>query len=385
MILKNIELFYFRNLQPQSIRLNPNKNYFLGQNAQGKTNFLEAIYFLSRGKSFRPTQNESLIQFQNPHAARITANFQHQNFDYQVRANIQNSKKDFLLNSKKVSSSHLQQLIPMVLFSPESLAVIKESAEQRRNLVDELVVSIDPKQTKIINEFIKALRARNALLRDIAKDSFREDRKQTLESLNQIYLVLATHLTQQRLFALRRIWADFKNSAEFIFGNSGAKVGVEYLISGEVANEWDDQKIFSVLQKRMAELQSSEYGAGHSLVGPHKHDLKFLFDGNDTRFYCSQGQQRALILALKIAQIVYHHRVHQKYPILLLDDVLSELDENKRSNLMRFLGEISAQVLITATDLASSEMKQAEKGDVFFVKSGKIMKSELANNLNLEI
>jgi DNA replication and repair protein RecF len=391
MKLKKIELLYFRNLLPQTIELNPNKNYFLGQNAQGKTNLLEAIYFLSRGKSFRPTQNESLIQFHNPHAARLTADFQHQNFDYRVRANILNSKKEFLINSKKTSSAQLQELIPVVLFSPESLAVIKESAEQRRALIDEIVVSIDPKQTKIINEFLKALRSRNALLRDLAaQTSFQEDRRMTLESLNQIYLVLATHLTQQRLMAIRRIWADFKNSVEFIFGDSKAEVGAQYLISGEVANDWDEQKIFSVLQKRMADLQLSEYGAGHSLVGPHKHDIKFLFDGNDTRFYCSQGQQRALILALKIAQIVYHHRVHQKYPILLLDDVLSELDESKRSNLMKFLGEISAQVLITATELASSEMRQAEKGDVFFVKSGKIEKSKTLeasqdSNINFEV
>ena len=260
----------------------------------------------------------------------------------------------------------------MVLFSPESLDVIKESSEKRRSLVDELVLSDDPSQAKILSEFGRALRSRNSLLQDIAKKGLREDRQLTLESLNQIYLVLATHLTQLRLKVLKRIWADFKNATGLIFGKAMANVKYEYFISNESANTWDEQQIFNFMQTRLAELRQSEYGAGHSLVGPQKHDIKFFFDGKDTRFYCSQGQQRALILALKIAQIVYHQRVHQKYPILLLDDVLSELDENKRLNLMKFLGEISAQVLITATDLSKSEVRDAEKGEIYLVEKGRI-------------
>ena len=319
MKLKRIELLFFRNLHQQTLTLGPNKNYFIGENAQGKTNFLEAVFFLRNGKSFRPTESKSLIQLHNdlspPSAiARVAASFQHLNFGYQVKAQIQNSKKEFFLNQKKAYPRQLQSLIPMVLFSPESLGVIKESSEQRRSLVDELVLSHDPRQARIMAEFSRALRSRNALLKDISKLSVREDHVATLESLNQIYLVLATHLTQMRLTALKRIWADFKEAIDFIFGETTAEVKFQYLISQEVANDWNEDKIFSFMQRRMAELCLSEYGAGHSLVGPQKHDLKFLFDENDTRFYCSQGQQRALILALKIAQIVYHQRVHQKYP-----------------------------------------------------------------------
>ena len=242
MKLNKIELLHFRNLTQQTLNLNPNKNYFIGENAQGKTNFLEAVFFLSHGKSFRPTEVSSFIQFQKDHDAfsgisRITGQFQHLNFGYQVKAQIQNSKKEFSLNQKKVYPSQLQSLIPMVLFSPESLSVIKESAEQRRSLVDELVLSHDPKQAKIMSEFSKALRSRNVLLKEISKSGLRQDHVLTLESLNQIYLVLATHLTQLRLVALKRIWADFENAVELIFGKSKAQVSFKYLISGEIAND----------------------------------------------------------------------------------------------------------------------------------------------------
>ena len=392
MKLNKIDLFHFRNLSHQTLNLNSNKNYFIGENAQGKTNLLEAVYFLSHGKSFRPTEINSFIQFSESdeklvQGAQIQGSFQHRNLGYQVRAAIQNSTKNFTLNQKKVTSTNLKALIPMVLFSPESLDVIKESAEQRRGLVDELVLSHDPKQAKIITEFTRALKTRNALLKDIMKNGLSEDRVLTLESLNQIYLVLATHLTKLRLVALKSIWEDFEESTEFILGNSMAKLHFEYLISGESANNWDELKIFGFMQTRMAYLRQKEYGAGHTLVGPQKHDLKFFFNENDTRFYCSQGQQRALILALKIAQIVYHQRVHQKYPILLLDDVLSELDENKRLNLMKFLGEISAQVLITATDLSRHEIRNDEKGDIFLVTSGRIdkLKEETNSKANFNL
>src|SRR5258708_302676 len=140
MILEKIELHHFRNLSHQSVVLNPNKNYFIGDNAQGKTNFLEAVFFLSRGKSFRPGENESLIytdflQQQKSDLARVNGFFRHKNFDYQVMVKLHHKRKEFLLNQKKATPSQLLNLVPMILFSPESLSVIKESAEQRRNLV----------------------------------------------------------------------------------------------------------------------------------------------------------------------------------------------------------------------------------------------------------
>lgn len=386
MFLKKLSLFHFRNYDSVSLELNPNKNYFLGQNAQGKTNLLEAVYFLSRAKSFRPTENSSFIGFTHkpqtyPHSqveTTISAEVKYQNFDFHIKAHISREKKSFFINNKKANSLQLAQVLPVVLFSPESLSVIKESAEQRRSLIDEISVFVEPRQIKLYSEFNRCLKSRNKLLKEILKEGATQDRLRILDSLNQIYLILATHVTELRIKSLKSIWPDFKKAAEFIFLQEDLKLSAQYLISENDALEWDAEKIFNTLQIRLAELAPAEISSGYSLVGPHKHEIQFLLNNKDSRFYCSQGQQRALILALKIAQIVYHQKLHHKYPILLLDDVLSELDEVKRSQLMKFLGEISAQVLVTATELHANETlreaKETGKANFFFIKQGRFEK-----------
>jgi DNA replication and repair protein RecF len=130
------------------------------------------------------------------------------------------------------------------------------------------------------------------------------------------------------------------------------EISVDYLISGASAREFSRQQIYNALSIRLKELGAREIDVGHSLVGPHKHDVVFLYNGEDSRFFCSQGQQRALILSFKMAQIVYHYTVYQSSPILLLDDVLSELDHLKRANLVEFLKRVQSQIFITTTDIA---------------------------------
>src|SRR6185312_16818402 len=162
----------------------------------------------------------------------------------------------------------------------------------------------------------------------------------------------ATDLTWQRLEALRAILEDLNQAMNSISKNQNVDISVEYVISGENALKMSYSDVENSLQKRVLELSDAELASGSSLVGPQKHDIVFLYDQNDSRFYCSQGQQRALILSFKMAQIVYHRRVHGTYPALLLDDVLSELDPARRSSLVKFLKDIPAQIFLTTTDLS---------------------------------
>jgi DNA replication and repair protein RecF len=122
----------------------------------------------------------------------------------------------------------------------------------------------------------------------------------------------------------------------------------------------------------MGELRNAELASGVSLVGPHRHEIRFLFHGNDSRFFCSQGQQRALIIALKLAQIMYHKQSFGNYPILVLDDVLSELDEGKRANLIGYLMKIETQVFVTTTDLSKAGDFQKQEGLILKVQAGAI-------------
>ena len=152
-----------------------------------------------------------------------------------------------------------------------------------------------------------------------------------LESLEASFLPLAAELTVARLEALTAMQPDFQRALNFVLDQTNVDISVEYVISGSNAYSWKRAEILSALHQRALELRERELSSGISLVGPQRHDIRILFSGKDSRYFCSQGQQRALILSFKMAQILYHHRAYQIYPFLLLDDVLSELDPIRRS------------------------------------------------------
>jgi DNA replication and repair protein RecF len=374
MKIQALQLTEFRNFERQKVEFRPRINFFVGDNGQGKTNLIEAVYLLCRGISFRPSDAESLLRNGGGGRAKISGLFVQKNLEYTVALEIERGKKSALINGKRANSATLMAQFPLVLFSPESLSAIKEGPDQRRQLIDELLISHDPRQARLLREFTRALKARNRLLKNITEGlGSRSNHEHALESLNKIYFLLATHLTTARLKAFNDLEPEIQEAMQSILDESTADISVDYVISGESALHMSESEVFDALRKRHAVLGVQEFASGTSLVGPHKHDIKLLFAGNDSRFYCSQGQQRALILALKIAQIVYHHRVHQTYPVLLLDDVMSELDAKKRVNLMKFLEGISAQILITATDLTWPEQFGLDQNSVFSVTEGRIL------------
>lgn len=376
MRLNALRLFEFRNFDRLELELAPRLNFFVGQNGQGKTNLVEAVHLLSRGVSFRPATSQNFLFHRGPiisPTARVDGAFLKNSLNYRVELTLGHGRKSAMINGKKANSGDLLRNFPTVLFSPESLAAIKEGPDQRRQLIDEIVLSCDPKQGQLIREYSRALKSRNRLLKNLAEGlGPRTEVLASLDSLNKIYFLLSTHMTGARLKALKEILPAFREAMKFISDDTVGDISVDYVISDESALDWSEDQIFSALLKRHSELALSEASYGGSLVGPHKHDIKFLLAGNDSRFYSSQGQQRALILALKIAQIVYHQSIHQTYPVLLLDDVLSELDSKKRENLMRFLEGVSAQILITSTDLAWSEHFGSDRNAIFEVKSGHV-------------
>ena len=226
-------------------------------------------------------------------------------------------------------------------------------------------------------DFRKALKTRNKLLKDYLDENL--DKKSTLsvlESLEPIYLNLAAQLTLKRIKLLHNMLGGIIEAMEFISKKS-VDISVEYRISGEnylqKANEISLEQINNALYQRLQQLRDAELSSGSSLVGPHKHEIVFLYDQKDSRFYCSQGQQRALILAFKMAQIMYYYKLHEAYPILLLDDVLSELDFVKRGALIEFLQSIKTQIFLTTTDLHLPEELRMNESRVFEVKEGRIL------------
>lgn len=374
MRIERVELSNFRNFVQLQTVFSPGINVFVGQNGQGKTNLLESLYILSRGESFRPGKNTDLIKKNSEPPAVIRALLKKNDLSYETQFRIEPNRKSFLVNGKKVSSSYLTKTFPAVLFSPESLAAIKEGPEQRRDLVDEFLPSHEPPNAKLLADFRRCLRMRNRVLKDLkAGLGSRDESLRVLEGLDVTYLNLSAQLTLARLRALSDLAPEFASAMKFISGQNDVDISVDYLISSERALDWNLERINDALQNRMAELRGAEQEAGSSLVGPHKHDIRFLFAGEDSRYYCSQGQQRALILSFKMAQIMYHYRAYRDYPFLLLDDVLSELDQEKRSKLVEFLRGIKAQIFFTTTDFSCPAEFVGEPWlSVFNVERGRV-------------
>ena len=361
----------FRNFDQLNIQFSERLNIFVGQNGNGKTNILEAIYLLIEGESFRYSRYDTLIQ-ENKNEAYLRCLLENNDLDFSLKLNITAHKKTFLINEKKVSQASVN-LPPIILFSPESLNCIKESSDHRRQLLDQILVQTYSYGKKLVNEFKKALRTRNKILKDIVTEKIdREMGIKTLESLNPIYIKLAADLTFLRLQALKNIKPEIQNSLNKIHTENKAEFDYSYLISEQNYQDVSVDKIQEILLKRLSELSFAELKSGGSLVGPQKHDVVFLYNGKDSRFFCSQGQQRSIILAFKMAQIVYHHRVHGFYPVLLLDDVLSELDLTKQESLISTLNQIETQTFVTTTDTTFLKKLHMEKSQVFHVSAGAV-------------
>jgi DNA replication and repair protein RecF len=367
---KSVELVHFRNFDSLTVNLSSGINVFTGPNGQGKTNFVESLYFLSRGHSFRTSKYEHLIkEGQSDFGAHVRAKFTKNKTENEVEAHLVESEKRILVNQKKASPTQLALMLPNVLFSPESLLAIKEGPNLRRELVDEMLVTLNPSNMRMILDYQKALKQRNQVLKQAEERP--EGFDLLLDAVNEVFIEKAVDLALARTECLRTVNPQASSIMKTLSGDSTKETSVEYLISDEIATEWDRTHIYDATRKRLSQLRAAELATGTSLVGPHRHDIKVLYGNHDSRYFCSQGQQRALILALKMTQIVQHHRIYGTFPTLFLDDVLSELDGEKRSFLIDFLLGIDTQSILTTTDFSLFD-ELSPRLTIFHVQNGKI-------------
>ena len=381
MRIREVELYNYRNYDYTKLSPFEGTNIFLGKNGQGKTNFIESIFLLSQGQSFRPTQLNSLVNYSS--AEQLT-----QASTTSIKVILKNSsmvdqvkmvlwpKKKILLNEKQISPQKIQSKMPIVLFSPESLLSIKEGPELRRSLVDNFLSSFNPTSIEIIRLYKRILKQRNIILKSVKSgNASKQQAIEILSALRPNFIKLATQLTLLRIEALKSITPLLTSVLKSIFLKENVDISVDYFTaSGNSLNKLSQEEIGAMFETRENELLSQELATGNSLVGPHKHDIQFTINNKNARYYCSQGQQRAIILSFKMAQIMYHYQAYKTYPILLLDDVLSELDEEKRMTLIEFLGEIEAQIFITSTELPS-QSDVFKKAAIYQVHQGKIIQT----------
>lgn len=374
MFIEKIRLLHFRNFIDAKLDICPNVNILFGENAQGKTNFVEAISTVLHGSSFRTTDVKNLINSPLSNSAYVEIFLQKNNLQHKVATQLSESERKIFLNEKKVSKSTIRREFSTVLFSPESLSVIKNSDRERRDLIDELIESIFIQNRKSLENYRRLLKQRNALLKDFRDNKYEINPRNVLylETLTEQFLLCAADVVEIRLNALQKIIPRLQQVLSEIFNESDVDIAVDYVISDQRHRHIKRSEAYDAMYKRWLQLKSAEIKMGHSLVGPHKHDICLLFNEKDSRYYCSQGQQRLLILAFKMAQIGLHFDVHGSYPILLLDDVLSEIDEFKRHKLIEVLESLRAQIFITTTENTVLRYLNRSSYSVFEVKKGQL-------------
>ena len=280
-------------------------------------------------------------------------------------------KKRIRVNGKALSREKLHQNFPCLLFSPESLSIIKQGPDKRRSLVDEFLLITG--QSSELRDFKRCLKNRNQILQNIQRveEKSTDSQEKVLEIINGQFISLSAKLCRARWKALQGLEPYLNQAVDFIFGSEGKKVHFHYYQSKELLQDFSAPLLEGKISSKIKSLEDAEKRLGTSLVGPQKDDIQILFDGENSRYYCSQGQQRALILSFKIAEVLYYKSIFGETPLLLLDDVLSEMDEKRRKNLIDFLRQIKAQIILTTT---SKDLLQSlrEEGSSYYLKKGRL-------------
>ncbi len=334
MFIKEIYLKNFRNYEEQKIELNENVNVFYGNNAQGKTNVLEALYFCALGRSFRTHKESELINFKDSFS-NINVNYQKNDRDnsIEISLNKKNSKVIKFNGIKLNKNSELVGHINLVIFSPDDIMILKQGPALRRKFLDILISQLKPKYLHELNEYNKILEQRNAMLKskrletiDIWNEQLATQtekiynyRKEYIEKIQKKLTVIHPGLTDNKETIEIKYKTRFKNKESFI--------------------------------KILEENKPLDMLRGYTSEGAHREDFEISINKKSLNLYGSQGQHRTAVLALKIAELNIIKEEIGENPVLLLDDVTSELDEHRVMSIFEVVKDY--QVLITCTDINS--------------------------------
>ena len=386
MQVTTLHLQNFRNYQDLTLALAPTLNIFLGPNAQGKTNILESIYYASITHSHRTRQDHDLIRFEQP-AGHVQLAFSRAGVPNRIDIDLpRRGRRKILLNGQPTRPRDLIGCLTTVLFSPEDLALVKGAPALRRRFLDSEISQASPAYCHELLTYNHLLAQRNTLLKRIREN---HSSQSLLDPWDAQLAASAAKIVKKRMAAVQKLQTianemqrDISGSKETLalaYENHGLE---EIMIPIHPIPEFYEQPdLGSVTEnlelwynRRLKERRPLDILRGVTSVGPHRDDLALKVSGIDLRAYGSQGQQRTAALALKLSELAFLHEETGEYPVLLLDDVMSELDADRRTALLAFLAQEHIQTIITATDAAY--FPQEDFGTVYRVKNGSVTKRE---------
>lgn len=365
MYLKSIKVKNFRNYEEEFIELNPNINIIYGNNAQGKTNLLESIYFLSLSKSHRSLNDKDLIK-EGEDSLRVYADAILNEFPKSFEIKLLNNRKLYKIDNNSVKSlnEYLSNL-KVIIFFPEDLDIVKSSPDVRRRYLNIQISQLNKNYFKVLTEYNRLLKIRNDLLKRNLKDGYLDEQyfsiitNYLIEKASYIYCIRNKYIT--------KINELIGNYYESISNYKNLKLNYINNLKTEIYDYENNKRI---LEKRFKELYDAELKSGITLIGPQKDDIEFILNDKNLKIYGSQGQQRMAVLALKLVEIEIFTKESNDTPILLLDDVFSELDEIKKNNLLNSINK-NIQTIITTTDLNNIDKNIINSANLINIENGK--------------
>ncbi len=316
-----------------------------GKNAQGKTSILEALYLVTQLKSFRTSKLSDLI-LHGKQEASVSCELI-KPFPTKILFGFDQKKKNLQIDSKPISSrSKYEFLGTSVSFSPDDLSLIKGGPELRRSFIDDLVINLDPNTATQYGQFEKALTQRNRLLRQI-RDG--EGDASNLDLWNEIFVREAVNIYSLREQVLVRLNKVLGSIYERLFGSNEQ---IQILYQHQFENKIPTSGEFL---ERISRRREAEMAVGYSLIGPHRDDLDIQINGLSSRSFASQGQCRSLVIALKVAQLELTKEAQKMAPLLLLDDIISELDDERVHSLLSYLSSYPGQMFLTTVEQTKIE------------------------------
>lgn len=366
MLLKTIHLQNYRNYESLQLETPHMVNVFLGPNAQGKTNLLESILVLALTKSHRTTRDKELIGW-NGESAQIVG---------EVSKKYGSVKLDlsYGMKGKKAKLNGLEQrklsdyvgALNVVMFAPEDLEIVKGTPGVRRRFLDMEIGQVQPGYLYWLQQYHKVLQQRNNVLKNNLASSdpaLLEVWNMQLAQLGVKIMIKRQHFIHKLQEYAKQIHAGITNGAE--------QLKLQYRPSFDCDATQDEAMLFDQFMVKLTQVKDQEFRRGVTLVGPHRDDIGFYINEKEAQVFGSQGQQRTTALSIKLAEIELIHEEIGEYPILLLDDVLSELDRNRQTQLIETF-QSKVQTFITTTGLESVDMEKLQDAGIYYVKEGKV-------------
>lgn len=364
MFVKSFSFENYRNLKTDCILPSERINVICGKNAQGKTNLIEGLWLFTGGRSFRGSKENELIAFGEKYA-KIRLEFVTKLREQTIEITIQNGKRRPVLND--VPKNSISQIIGSfcaVVFSPDHLTLIKNGPEERRSFLDGAICQIKPAYAILLSRYKKILNERNALLKDIPKHRELED---TLEIWNERLAAEGALIAAERFAYLEKLTEP---AAAFYDGISSGreKLTLQYKFNSRIQSDMTKKEMAAEMLKSLQQRQKDDIYCGYTTVGVHRDDLLVKINHKEARTYGSQGQQRSAVLSLKLAEASVLGSEKGETPVILLDDVLSELDSTRQEYLLQKLEGM--QVFITCCE------RSVKAENVILMENGTIQIAE---------